>query len=170
MKPNSRSKEQDWRLEAELDVSNVRHRLGDLVGRLRDLQLVREIESEVPHDVVITHNGSLLFAYAADRAILNKTLQVVNEVLRHDNVNANIRVSYWNHELDCWRQTDPPLAGEQKKLQGVSDRALEMTETRTLVACPAHRNVAEHRGPSDRSHVVDLPLATAKVRSGRECK
>jgi hypothetical protein len=136
MKPETRnrSKEQDWRLEAELNVSDVRRGLRDLVGHLRDPQLVKEIESEVPHDVVITHDGSLLFAYAANKTVIDGARRAVGDVLRHDGVNAHMRVSYWNDELDCWRQTDPPPTAQQKQLQDASDRASEAVEMRTLVA------------------------------------
>jgi hypothetical protein len=136
MKPESseRSKEQDWRLEAELDVSDLHYGLRDLVGHLRDPQMVKEIASEVPHDVVITHDGSLLFAYAADKAVIDEARHAVCDVLRHDGVSANIRISYWNDELDCWRQTDPPPTAQQKQQQDSSDRESETVETRTLVA------------------------------------
>jgi hypothetical protein len=136
MKPETcdRSKEQDWRLEAELDVSDVRHGLHDLVRHLRDPQLVKEVESEIPHNVVITHDGSLLFAYAAEETVLNAARAVIDDVLRHDGVGANMRVSCWSNKLDCWRQTDPPPTAQQKQQQNTSDHELEAVETRTLVA------------------------------------
>jgi hypothetical protein len=129
-----RSEEHDWRLEAELDVPDLRRGLSSLVGRLRDPKLVSEVETKVPHDVVITHDGCLLFAYAADETVLDAARRAIENVLRHDGVNATLRISYWSDELYCWHQTDPPPTAQQQQLQEASDRDAETVETRTLVA------------------------------------
>ncbi|HEV2973755.1 MAG TPA: hypothetical protein VGX69_02020 [Solirubrobacteraceae bacterium] len=52
--------EKDWRLQAELDVEEPRALLGNLLQRVREPALARELERAV------THDGRLLFAYAAD--------------------------------------------------------------------------------------------------------
>jgi hypothetical protein len=130
------SKPEDWRLQAELDVADTRGVLQSIVGRLRggDTAVIEEIEAAVPHDAVITHDGRLLFAYAADEATLAAARSAIEAVLAHESVPARLRVGRWDDELDEWRQTDPPLsAEEQAKAQG-SRRDAEAIETRTLVA------------------------------------
>jgi hypothetical protein len=128
------SDEQDWRLQAELDVGDARSTLHELVGRLRGPDLVKEIEATVPHDVVITHDGRLLFAYAAAEATLTAARGAIERVLLRDGIKASVRVSHWDDRLDQWHQTDPPPTARQKLTEEAAERDAEALETRTLVA------------------------------------
>jgi hypothetical protein len=126
--------EQDWRMQAELHVAETRGALHDLLGRVRGPDVVKEIQSTVPDDVVITHDGKLLFAYAADAATLAAARTAIEDVLRGDRVDATIRVSHWDDEHDRWRQVDPPLSAAGQASQDAVERDDEALETRTLVA------------------------------------
>jgi hypothetical protein len=126
--------EQDWRMQAELHVAETRSALHDLLGRVRGPDVVREIESTVPDDVVITHDGKLLFAYAADATTLAAARGAIEDVLRGDGVDATVRVSHWDDERDRWRQVDPPLSAAEQQLEDAAERDDEALETRTLVA------------------------------------
>ncbi len=126
--------EQDWRMQAELAVPEVRGVLHDLVGRLRGSDVVKEIETTVPHDVVITHDGKLLFAYAADQATLSAARHAIEAVLEREGIEASVRVSRWDDELDQWLQIDPPLSPEEHARQEAARRDADAPETRTLVA------------------------------------
>jgi hypothetical protein len=95
---------------------------------------VHELESAVPHDVVLTHDGKLLFAYAADEATLTATRRAVESVLAQENMKGSIFVSHWDDELDSWRQTDPPPSAAEVEKQETVKRDGETVETRTLVA------------------------------------
>jgi hypothetical protein len=126
--------ERDWRLQVELDVGNATHSLRDLVGRLRGPSIDRQIEERVSHDVVITHNGKLLFAYAAAEGTLRAARSAIEDVLRGDGVRASMRVSHWDERLDAWRQTDPPPTETEKTAEDAAERDAETVETRMLVA------------------------------------
>jgi hypothetical protein len=126
--------EQDWRLQAELGVDDPKGRLHSLVGRLRDPGVFKEIEAAVPHDVVITHDGKLLFAYAASEAGLAAARSAIELVLRDDGIEASLRVSHWDDELDRWLQTDPPPSAQEQLTEEAAERDAEAIETRTLVA------------------------------------
>ncbi len=128
--------EQDWRLQAELDVGveDVRRSLHELVGRWRGPNIVKDVRAGVPHDVEITHDGILLFAYAADEATLMAARAAIESALAHDEIGATVRVSHWDDRLDDWRQTDPPVTGQAKLALQAADRDAETIETRTLVA------------------------------------
>ena len=128
------STEQDWRLEAELDVADARGVLHGVIARLRGPDVVKEVQATVPHDVVITHDGKLLFAYAASEAALKAARSAIENVLQLDNINASILVSHWDDDLDEWHQTDPPLSGEAKRLDDQARRDGSVVESRTLVA------------------------------------
>jgi hypothetical protein len=128
------SDEQDWRLQAELDVGDTRSALDELIGRLRGgPDVVQEIEATVPHDVVITHDGKLLFAYAADEATLTAARSAIGGVLRRDGIKASVRISRWDDQLDKWRQTDPPATAAEKLTEDAAERDAEAIETRTMV-------------------------------------
>ena len=130
--------DQDWRLKAELDLleppADRRRSLDGLLHHLRSPAIVSEIEADVPQNVVITHDGSLLFAYAADEATIKAARSAIEGALRHNELTASIYVSHFDHRLDDWRQIDPPLSGEQEQALLVAERDAETTETRTLVA------------------------------------
>jgi len=132
--PEEQSGDQDWRMQAELHVPEARGALRDVVGRLRGPGMVSEIESKVPHDVVITHDGKLLFAYAFDEATLAAARSAIEAVLSADEIESSVRVSHWDEEREQWRQTDPPLSAEEQQLDEAAERDAEATETRTLIA------------------------------------
>jgi hypothetical protein len=132
------SDEQDWRLKVELDASvdagkGVSHLFGHLRGG-GDPDVVHELESAVPPDVVLTHDGKLLFAYAADEATLTATRRAIEGVLAQENMKGNIFVSHWDEQLDDWRQTDPPPSATEVQKQAAVERDGETVETRTLIA------------------------------------
>jgi hypothetical protein len=128
------SDDEDWRLKAELDVADRRGPLDRLVGRVRDPEVVREIGDAVPHDVAITHDGKLLFAYAASEADIKTARGAIESVLQRDGVGAAITVSHWDDERDEWRQVDPPLDAAQQQAVQEAERDADAIETRTMIA------------------------------------
>lgn len=120
-------------MEAELDVAEPGGVLQSLLGRVRGPDLVKELEEMVPRDVVITHDGRLLFVYAADEQALAAARRGLEEVLARDGIKASIRVSHWDDELERWRQTDPPPSAEERQLEAAAERDAETIETRTMV-------------------------------------
>jgi hypothetical protein len=126
--------EKDWRLQAALEIDDPKPSLGSLLRRLRGgADAIGEIESHAPHDVVITHDGKLLFAYAASEPALAAARAGIEAALRADGIAAAIRVSHWDDQLDDWRQTDPPLSETERQALETADRAAAAIETRSLV-------------------------------------
>jgi hypothetical protein len=128
------SEDQDWRLTAELDASDRHGALERLIGRVRGPDIVEEIESALPHDVVVTHDGNLLFAYASSREEIEQARRAIEEVRGRDGVGARIVLSHWDEERDEWRQVDPALSGEAARREEAAERDADTVETRTLVA------------------------------------
>jgi hypothetical protein len=126
----------DWRLKAELEVADAGGALHTILGRLRgsDADVVKEIEAAVPHDVVVTHDGKQLFAYAADEATLREARRAIEAALAREAIAASVRVSRWDDGLDEWLQTDPPLDAVERQQADASRKDAETIETRTLVA------------------------------------
>src|SRR5260370_33229732 len=106
------SEDQDWRLTAELDASDKRGALDRVLARVRGPDVVEELEKALPHDVVITHDGKMLFAYAASEPAIEAARRVIEQVLQRDGVGAKIVVSHWDEGLDEWRQAEPALSTE----------------------------------------------------------
>jgi hypothetical protein len=128
------SEGQDWRLKAELDAEDRGSTLDHLLGQVRGHDVVEEVGEAVPHDVAITHDGKLLFAYAATQDSLATARLAIEAVLRRDDVNASIFVSHWDERFDEWLQVDPPLTGKAKDAEEASERDAEKVESRTMVA------------------------------------
>ena len=126
--------DQDWRLQAELDAPDGHGGVAHVFGRLRGPDVVHDVQAAVPHDIVITHDGKLLFAYAAGEETITAARRAIEDVLRADGVKASIRVSHWDQERESWRQTDPPLSAEELQSEAAVERDAEAIETRTLVA------------------------------------
>ena len=142
------SDEQDWRLQAELDVGDTRRALHGLIGRLRGgPDIVREVEATLPHDVVITHDGRLLFAYAADEAALTAARSAIEEVLGRDGIQASVRISHWDDERDGWRQPirrQPPRRSSSRMPPSGRRRDRDAHDGRQLGQARASRIRAEH--------------------------
>jgi hypothetical protein len=128
------SDDQDWRLKAEVNTVDTRGALDRLLGRLRGPDLVGDVEATVSHDVVITHDGELLFAYGASEAALRSARAAIEGVLRRDELSASISISHWDREFDEWLQVEPPLTGAAKRAEEAAEHDAEKVETRTMVA------------------------------------
>jgi hypothetical protein len=127
--------EKDWRLLAELDMPEPHASLHTLVERLRGgTDVAGEVQAAVPHDVVVTHDGNELFAYAADQSLLATARHALEGTLRQDHITARIRVSHWDDDLDDWRQTDPLPSAQEQRTQAVDKHSAQELETRTVVA------------------------------------
>jgi hypothetical protein len=130
----SDASERDWRLTAKLDVADARRSLDHLIRHVRTHEIVNEVQATVSDDVVITHDGRLLFAYASTEATLRVARSAIEGVLRHDGLTASVYLSHWDDKLADWRQTDPPLSAKEKRIQFAADQDAEAIETRTLIA------------------------------------
>jgi hypothetical protein len=126
--------DQDWRLRVELDSADRRTALDRLLGRVRGPDVVSELGSTVPHDVALTHDGNMLFAYAGSKDSLTTARQTVEAVLRGDGISPRVVVSHWDDKFDEWRQVDPPLHGNAKRAEEAAERDAEEVESRTMVA------------------------------------
>ncbi len=154
------STDQDWRLQAELDAEDASGALHNLLGHLRGPNVVKDVESAVASDVVITHDGELVFAYATSEVAIGAARGAIEEVLRRDGVSARVRISHWDDERERWQQTEPPETAEEQRAHDSAERDGEAIETRTMVATS---------GKLIRAQFEQTMLAWAE-RLGLECK
>jgi hypothetical protein len=136
--PRDAASEKNWRLRAELEAVDSRNALEDMVGVLRRpaSKEAKALEADVPKDVVITHDGERLYAYAADEATILATRRAIESAAARERLAASaIQISHWESELDDWRQIDPPPSTpEQRQAAATAERDATLEETRTLVA------------------------------------
>jgi hypothetical protein len=116
-----------------MDAVETRGALDRLLGRVRGPDVAGEVGAAVPHDVVITHDGKLLFAYAETESALTAARAAIEGVLQRDGVKASIYISHWDEQYDEWRQTDPPLTADEQRIDEAAERDAEAVETRTMV-------------------------------------
>ncbi len=121
--------DQNWRLKADLGSA---HDLDQFLDRVRSGPAG---DTQIPGDVVITHDGKDLFAYAASEESINSARAAIQSL-----ANTTIAISHWQQSLDDWVQVDPPLSGEARRREEAVERDEGEREHRTLV-CSAGRMV-----------------------------
>jgi hypothetical protein len=133
--------EHDWRLEARVDgpTGPIRRRLNrSRVGRrlhhsrARDLAAV--LRALVPHDIVVTNDDGILFAYGANAAMLVAAREALEAATAPRRIATEFTISRWDDALDAWRQVDPPpLAAAVDRSEDSAVRGAQTIETRTMV-------------------------------------
>ncbi len=160
--------ERDWRLRFELAAPAPHGFLARMVEHLHDPAVMSELSSAVAEDAVITHDGSVVFAYAASRAAIEQARGAIASVLARDGLAAEAKLTHWDDQLDAWVDPEDHSA-ERERVRS----AAAGTETRTLVAKVGReirvefeqsmRNWAEELGVSceilEHPHLLETQLA-----------
>lgn len=122
---SSPGEEQSWRLTAELSE-------GALEGAVAQVRRpdVDAADWPLPADVVVTHDGNALVAYAASEASI-RAVRGELEALPHQTTPV---ISHWDQDLGDWRQVDPPATGQAVQPEQSREQDEEGIETRTMVA------------------------------------
>jgi hypothetical protein len=123
--PGGPEQDQSWRLQAELSEGA----LDDIVAQVRRPD-VDPADWPLPADVVVTHDGNTLFAYAASVTSIKAARKEV-EALPHQ---ATILISHWDEDAGDWAQVDPPLSGDAEPREQDREDRVGQIETRTMVA------------------------------------
>jgi hypothetical protein len=123
---------QDWRLETRLDAGPGGS-IGRHLHRVHADDVADDVRAIVEHDVVVTHDGRMLFAYGATESMLRAARAALDAVLERRQLAATVIVSRWDDALGSWRQIDPPPAPDLELSVEAAVRTAEAVETRTLV-------------------------------------
>ncbi len=126
--------QQNWRLRATPTTAAGGGALEGVIGRVRRADVAGELGGGLPHDVVVTHDGQTVFAYAATEDALKGARASIEAALQRDGAKASIVVSHWSDEVDEWLQVDPPLTGQAEQQEAEAERDAAAVETRTLIA------------------------------------
>ncbi len=100
--------ERDWRLSGDLaDGAGGGYLQGLLAGR-HEAHAAGEAQQAVGHDVVVTHDGNRLFAYAASREAIEAARVKLQAALARDGIETVLALSTWSDEHNAWIDPDVP--------------------------------------------------------------
>lgn len=99
--------ERDWRLTGELTAAGG-GQLHGLLARRREAHAAGDATAAVGPDVVVTHDGERLFAYAATRMAIEDARSKLGDTLARDGLDAELSLTVWSEELGEWVDPDAP--------------------------------------------------------------
>ena len=107
----------EFRVEVELDDAEHGYSLGE---RLRALDLDDAARERLGHGVMVTRDGSRLFAYAATEAEAREAERTIRDLVEADGLTAEVAVTRWHEVEEAWKDASIPLpatpADEQAEL------------------------------------------------------
>lgn len=125
--------DRDWRLTGTLPDTGSHRVLHAVVERVRDDDLLREARSAVGDEVVITHDGRRLFAYARTRPEIERARAAIETVLEQQTLAATISLTRYDEGLDEWVDPDsPPPEAAVRAATAVGSRTLVATVGRSI--------------------------------------
>jgi len=138
---------EDFRVEVELDDEAHGYPLRE---RLRALNLDDEARERLGRNVVVTRDGSGLFAYTATGEQAREAERVIAELMRDEELTADIRITRWHPVAEEWRDASLPLPST------VADEQREYAERETVETLEARAE-----GEFDWRVVAELPSRNA---------
>lgn len=97
----------EWRVEVELD--DPEHGYG-LAERLAALDLADEVRDRLRGRVIVTRDGSELFAYASEEGAAREALNVIKGVIDSDEkLTAELTLKRWHPVEEAWKDASIPL-------------------------------------------------------------
>jgi hypothetical protein len=168
--------ERDWRLQGELRMRESHGTLHALLDRIREPEAVEELEAAVPEDVVVTHDSSRLFAYAADRQTIEAARRAIEAVLAREGIEGQLDLTHWEEPLDEWvgenatvdasRPAPAPGVAETRTMVASAGRMVEDEFEQTMLAWAARLglqcSVVEH------PHLLSSQIAFTVTGSKRK--
>jgi len=108
--------DEDWRVEVELDDEQHGYSLGE---RLRALDLDDEARKRLGRRVIVTRDGSRLFLYTTTGDEADEAARVLRELVRAEELTAEIRTTRWHPVEEAWEDASVPLprTGAERELE-----------------------------------------------------
>src|ERR671914_619621 len=96
----------EWRVEVDLEADEHGQSLGE---RLRSLDLDDEARKRLGGSVIVTRDGSHLFAYAWHEEGAQEAERVIRDLMEEDGLAGRVSVMRWHPVADAWRPAGEPL-------------------------------------------------------------
>jgi hypothetical protein len=118
---------EDFRVEVELDDEAHGYPLRE---RLRALNLDDEAREQLGRNVVVTRDGSRMFAYTPTEAQAREAERVISGLLADEGLSADLAVTRWHPVAEEWRDASLPLpdSAEEEELEYEEREAAERRE------------------------------------------
>lgn len=118
---------EDFRVEVELDDEAHGYSLRE---RLRALNLDDEARERLGRNVVVTRDGSRLFAYTSTEEQAREAEQVISGLVAAEGLSADLAVTRWHPVAEDWRDASLPLpqTTEEEELEYEEREAAEYRE------------------------------------------
>jgi len=118
---------EDFRVEVELDDEAHGYPLRE---RLRALNLDDEAREQLGRNVVVTRDGSRMFAYTPTEAQAREAERVISGLVAEEGLSADLAVTRWHPVAEEWRDASLPLpdSAEQEELEYEEREAAERRE------------------------------------------
>ena len=116
----------EWRVEVALEADEAGHSLSE---RLRSFDLDNEARKRLGGSVIVTRDGSHLFAYAWHEEGAQEAERVLRELMEDDELTGQIAVRRWDPVAEDWRDAglgDPVADAEVSEEERRSERAGEI--------------------------------------------
>jgi hypothetical protein len=147
---------EEFRVEVELDDPEHGFSIGE---RLRALDLDEDARRRLGGGVMVTRDGSRLFAYAATEDEARGAERTIRDLVEADDPTAEIVVTRWNEVEEAWKDASIPLP-ETSEEQRAARAALEASEARE----------AEAEGRYDWEVVMRMPSRDAAAELARRLR
>lgn len=118
---------EDFRVEVELDDEAHGYPLRE---RLRALNLDDEARERLGRNVVVTRDGSRMFAYTPTEAQAREAERVISGLVAEEGLSADFAVTRWHPVAEEWRDASLPLpdSTEEEELEYEEREAAERRE------------------------------------------
>jgi hypothetical protein len=121
---------EDFRVEVELDDEAHGYPLRE---RLRALNVDDEARGRLGEHVVVTRDGSRVFAYTSTEPHAREAERVIHELVGNEGLTADIRVTRWHPVAEEWRDASVPLPATPADEEREYDER-EAVETQEVLA------------------------------------
>jgi len=118
---------EDFRVEVELDDEAHGYPLRE---RLRALNLDDEARDRLGRNVVVTRDGSRIFAYTSTEAQARAAEQVISKLVADEGLTGELAVTRWHPVAEEWRDATLPLpaTSEERERESQEHEAAERLE------------------------------------------
>jgi len=119
----------DFRVEVELDDEAHGYPLRE---RLRAVNLDDAARERLGRNVVVTRDGSRVFAYTSTEAQAREAEQVIARLLTDEELTAEVAVTRWHPVAEEWRDASLPLPATSEDVERESQEH-EAAEQREVI-------------------------------------
>ena len=101
---------EEWRVEVELGDEGHGLTLGE---RLGSLDLDDDARERLGGNVIVTRDGSRMFAYAGSQAAAEEAGRVIGEIVKDEGLEADVQVTHWDPGDHAWEDIVTGVSSEE---------------------------------------------------------